>query len=56
MPLELPTSRRQASSSAAAASSSAGTYQTLLAGELLQPEIGARLEPQHLHVLLDHAR
>ena len=54
MPLELPTSRRHASSSAAVGGVVGRHVPDLLAGELFQPEVGARLELEHLHVLLDH--
>ncbi len=47
-----PVSRCQAMSSATSASSSAGTYQSAAAGELLQPEVGARFELHDVDVLL----
>ena len=48
-----PVSRCHASSSAASAARVGRDMPDRRAGELLQPEIGARVEPDHLHVLLD---
>ena len=48
-----PVRRRQASSSAAIGGAVGRHVPDRLAGELLQPEIGARGKPHDLHVLLD---